>query len=407
MSSWCGSRVRADTGSNSSGADLASSAVRPARVSLVRNAVVRSSRTRFGNGGSGMLIKPSSLCRAIMQQTVTEEANNHSELAYYYPNPFWYHGDWVKSLILFFDGIAILVPTYMKDRVDDSDPAIVSGLRKHGLLHVIEPETTVDDAATYSLANSMTDIIASGVLDGITATNTAFHELSMSRLGFYGDEGLAQMILGELKSRNLARDTEDGVSIPMHPMVRSLILTLLAQIMRARKPIDGHQLSPVTDRPMLVNALDELLSSPMSGARDHVVSFDLATVGVDLGPVPIDEVLAFRKEHHKAYRRYRSTVRTFMAELSQMDPNERPLAFEDRQQKLDDLAADLRRVSHQAWKKPCALAMGLTGAYWTMTHGVDPIGAIVSAASAIAGFDKAPKNDAEAFSYLFQAAQKF
>jgi hypothetical protein len=38
------------------------------------------------------------------------------EIAFYYPNPVWYLGNWVKSLILFFDGIGLLVPTYMKDR---------------------------------------------------------------------------------------------------------------------------------------------------------------------------------------------------------------------------------------------------------------------------------------------------
>ena len=36
------------------------------------------------------------------------------KIAYYYPNPMWDHGDWVKNLILFFDGVALLVPEYMK-----------------------------------------------------------------------------------------------------------------------------------------------------------------------------------------------------------------------------------------------------------------------------------------------------
>jgi hypothetical protein len=30
------------------------------------------------------------------------------ELAFYYPNPMWHHGNWVKNLILFFDGVALL-----------------------------------------------------------------------------------------------------------------------------------------------------------------------------------------------------------------------------------------------------------------------------------------------------------
>jgi len=42
------------------------------------------------------------------------EATTPPEIAFYYPNPMWYSGDWVKSLILFFDGIGLLVPSYMK-----------------------------------------------------------------------------------------------------------------------------------------------------------------------------------------------------------------------------------------------------------------------------------------------------
>ena len=37
------------------------------------------------------------------------------ELAFYYPNPVWSDSDWVKNLVLFFDGIALLVPDYMRE----------------------------------------------------------------------------------------------------------------------------------------------------------------------------------------------------------------------------------------------------------------------------------------------------
>jgi hypothetical protein len=66
------------------------------------------------------------------------------EVAYYYPNPMWSHGDWVKSLIVFFDGVALLVPEYMKDKPELVDPAIVAGLNEHDLLHILQPEQVVD-----------------------------------------------------------------------------------------------------------------------------------------------------------------------------------------------------------------------------------------------------------------------
>src|SRR5260370_42642918 len=103
------------------------------------------------------------------------------ELAFYYPNPMWYSGDWVKNLILFFDGVALLVPKYMKNRREEIDPSIVTGLKEHGILYFIEPEKAVDKAASVKLAITLTDIITSGTLDSPTQEKTACQELSMSR----------------------------------------------------------------------------------------------------------------------------------------------------------------------------------------------------------------------------------
>jgi len=186
--------------------------------------------------------------------------SEQKELAFYYPNPMWHHSDWIKNLVLFFDGIALLVPNYMKELPEEIDAPIVAGLREHGLLEIIEPETAVDRAATEKLAMAMTDIISSGALDSLAKQQPAFLQLSNSRLGYYGDNGLYSMIFEELKARNLARDSEDGVSIPMNPMVRSLILVLLSQILRPYGEKIGAQLSPVTDSGRMVSALSELLS---------------------------------------------------------------------------------------------------------------------------------------------------
>ncbi len=149
------------------------------------------------------------------------------ELAFYYPGPVWHSGDWIKNLILFFDGIALLVPEYIHDKPDVVDPAIAAGLRNEGLLHILKPEEIVDTGATKKLADAMSGVIASGMLDQLAKAETQFHELSFSRLGGYGDANLATQILESLKKRGLARDSEDGVSIPMHPMVRALVLVLL------------------------------------------------------------------------------------------------------------------------------------------------------------------------------------
>jgi hypothetical protein len=56
-----------------------------------------------------------------MSDTAT---NGARELAFYYPNPIWSYGNWIKNLVLFFDGIALLVPDYMKERPEMQDRPI-------------------------------------------------------------------------------------------------------------------------------------------------------------------------------------------------------------------------------------------------------------------------------------------
>ena len=68
------------------------------------------------------------------------------EIAYYYPAPYWGCGDsgWMKSLLLFFDQLAILLPDYMYGRHVAEDPATVIPLEERGLLRVPEPKDWID-----------------------------------------------------------------------------------------------------------------------------------------------------------------------------------------------------------------------------------------------------------------------
>jgi hypothetical protein len=294
----------------------------------------------------------------------------------------------------------------MIDRLEMQDPAIIEGLREHDLLHVLEAEVMVDAAATETLATAMSDIISSGALDRLATEPTEFAELSYSRLGGLGDPGLADMIHAELKSRGLARDTEDGVSVPMHPMVRSLVLVLLSQILRPQGAQRGIELSPATDRPEIVGALREILSLPETPSAGHVVASDLKVVGVDLGPVPIDEVLSFRLEHLQQHKAYARAVRHFVRELSLLSSQDQAGALSERQEELTELAHALAIAASKAWKQPASFALSAAGAAWTFTTG-DPIGGLLAAGSAIAGFSSGASVEVGAYSYLFDARRRY
>ena len=328
------------------------------------------------------------------------------ELVYYYPDWIWHDSDWLKNLILFFDGVALLVPSYMGDRPAIVDLPIVTGLQEHGLLTILEPETVIDQNVTRALATAMVDILASGSLDDLATGQTEFHELSRSRLGYLGDPELAQMIYEELESRGLAKPSEDGVSIPMHPMVRSLILVLLAQLIRPMGDKLGIRLNPATDKPQIQIALTELLNLPTMASAGHVVSLDLRTVGVDVSDVPIDEILGFRADHINEYQKYARNLREFMREISQLPPENHGETLRDRQDDIEESARHLQRVANSAWPRRASFGLGISGAVWTVAGG-DPIAGAIAMAAGLVGFQGSPPAEVGAFSYLFSARRRF
>ena len=99
-------------------------------------------------------------------------------------------------------------------------------------------------------------------------------------MGGLGDPELAQMIFEELCRRGLAKQSEDGASIPLHPLVRNLFLVLLGQILREGGPGLGLELSPATDSPKIQAALVQLLGLPTpQPSAGRVVTVDLELVG--------------------------------------------------------------------------------------------------------------------------------
>ena len=70
------------------------------------------------------------------------------EFAFYYPGQYWSDPDWIKNLVCFFDGVAMLVPEYMPDVQSFDDYPLAASLKERGLLRIIRPEQVVDSAAT-------------------------------------------------------------------------------------------------------------------------------------------------------------------------------------------------------------------------------------------------------------------
>lgn len=217
-----------------------------------------------------------------------------SEVAYYYPEPFWLarEGGWVKSLLLFFDEIAILLPSYMRGRNVVADPTLAGPIEDRGLLRVLEPETFVDEEAATKLTAVVEALVEAGTFDGLPEIERPA-ELSMSRMGHH--HALGDEVLEKLVERGLAKASEDGVAIPMHPGVRSAYLLILAQLARETGERHGLDLHPVTNARGAGDSFRQLLELEPMPSRGQVVDLDLQAMGVDLNDIPLDEVLEFKR----------------------------------------------------------------------------------------------------------------
>lgn len=181
---------------------------------------------------------------------------------------------------------------------------------------------------------------------------------------------------------------------------------MLAQILRPKGRQLGLDLSPVTDRPELIQALSEFLTIAVPPSAGQVIALDLQTVGVDLSAVPIDEVLSFRSSNLDSHRAYIRAVRRFVRELSVMPEESRRLAMLDRGRELDDMASDLTRNARKAWRRAAAFALSIAGATWKMASG-DPLGALLGAGAALAGGVGGTGAETGAYSYLFAAHERY
>jgi hypothetical protein len=323
-------------------------------------------------------------------------------LAFYYPGWIWRDPTWLKNLLLFFDGVALLVPTYLRNRLDAADPALVEGLRQNDLLHVLEPESLMNQQAAEALTEHLADLLASGALDDLVHVGGPMAELSLSRLGYDADRGLAEMLLEELEQRGLAGKSQDGLSVPLHWALRNVILVLLSQILRPQGAAIGLDLSPTTDQPQLHAALNDLLKLPSLPSAGRVVSLDLEAVGVDLSAVPLEEILEFRDEHGIEYRTYARDLRATLHDLSTLPSSEHASLLDDRREAFSDASRALNVRARAWWHKPASLALGLGGAAWTLKTG-DPLGALVSATGAGLSAIPTPSTTVDAHSYLLQA----
>ncbi|WP_043472137.1 hypothetical protein [Kitasatospora sp. MBT66] len=314
------------------------------------------------------------------------------ELAHYYPGWIWDDAavGRMKSLLLYFDGFALLLPEHHFGTTVAREARLAGPLHDKGLLHNLEPDTWLDADSAMLVQEAAQNTRRSTVQEPLNAARTGDFSGSITADHFGPVEIRAPRIDELLQSGAVTRLRPDlgPDMVEMAPTAREAALMALALV--AQQRIADSRLHLVGD---LAEA---------NHATAFAVHRDLEDVGIDLSPVPLDEILDFKKRYGDDYKRYARELRVFVRALEGIDhPADRKQLLNDRKESLADQAAELRRT-RRAWGRPLAsLALAGAGAAWTL-HQPDLVGALLGLSQAASGFTTPPKQHTP-FTYLLEA----
>jgi hypothetical protein len=322
----------------------------------------------------------------------------------------------MKSLLLFFDHFALVLPQRLYRQVVSEDRILAKPLEEKGILLNFEPRSWLNESDSNRIVGSVFDAMA----DDLIFDGKAEKWLSRSTTHFGFDSSATLSLLAALRERGLASEKEEDTVIHMSPQVRLIILTQLANVFFQKSSDMGIDLSLISfDRTEARDLADERFATRKSQhpaskmvTRDTLefkaIWTDFQEVGVDLSAVPLDEILEFRLRHGPEYRAYirnlRSFARNFELSAEMWDYDEQ---FWERREELQDQAADLRRLSRQTFGRRAAILTVTAGALGSSFYYGDPVGAALSALAAAFSLPSFPDRTERPFAYLFAIKDEF
>lgn len=322
-------------------------------------------------------------------------AKKKPEFAHYYGDWIWAIDriDWVKSLLLFFDGIALALPPHTAEAAINQDPVLAQPLAEAGLLRNFPPELWLPslpegefDAPqegpgeeSFFAGNPMTlEALIADYDDSVRLTREAMDSLGR-KISVY---------VGEHNFNSLMRALTVGMT------TRFLV-----------EKIEDVSIQPVIDDDRSATFVESVIGSPAETSLPNIVVSDMEQVGLDLGAIPLNDILDFRRENGQLYRAYARELRQFVLSLSLLSEHERELAVAERRAELDDRAQELQRLGRSALGRPAVgLLLGVTGAAWTLVHGGDPVGGVLGLGAALGTWTRpGPGPVGAAYTYVFKA----
>jgi len=333
------------------------------------------------------------------------EKQGEKELVLYHPDYWFFDSDWAKNLLLFADGICLLIPSENQLNVVKKQEYFLRGCSDEGVIHILNAEEVITDIMTIKLRDTLETAISQGMFNDITQGATSL--ISLQRLGFESHYDSANWMYNALKKMNLVQKPKNNM-MEIDAKVYGFIISFLAHLISASKTNNGISMYPVTDRDSAIQDLRYLASfGNYNLSQPEVMMFDFQTVGVDLSGMPVDEIISYKKENSVLYQNYIKTARRFIREVYNTPEELRKEALNDREQEIAELAIELRRASRRAWSKPANFSLTVAGAAISLATSNPLPAAVLATAAAVSNlFDKPAPKEAGLYSYIFNLPRK-
>jgi len=317
-------------------------------------------------------------------------ARSQRRTAFFYDAPLSTPEDvaLLKSMLLFFDDIAVFSTPEHRSRAPAIDPHLSAPLAERGLLQFVDPR---------AVTSSHAEVIARAALHRAAmenaehwmaaATGGAWHievprlqgrfsssvPIKASELSASRDPGSLELFKLLAQEGLLFPDESTDEEWVVVPGLASVANSILAQAVRAAAGEQGRSIEPVATRRDEARVFAAVLEDAVDnvGAAD-VVTSDFSAVSFNLSGVGLDDILDFRARHRREFRAYVVALQALLA---------RPPASRhsvDRRAALADEADRLRELQLRRWTNlGSTVSLGIVGAAWTLATG-DLLGALIA-----------------------------
>lgn len=337
-----------------------------------------------------------------------------SRVAFHYPwPPIDGHliSAWLKTMSLFFDGVAVLAAPAEHDLLIAGQEETIYPLHDARLLHILDPDDIIDRSAARALIDFVlqlaTSIEEESIRSGRILEDLALLRDTWSRPRALDEQERAasRLVWKELQRRGLASDFRADDAIYVEPDKWRQILAFLAQAVKPAGRRIGLDLQPATDDKSMIDNFPVVRGRQRLSEGD-VVAFDIEQVALDMSNVPMSDLLEFREDHGSDYRAYARSIQRFALEVSELPSEDRTSAFLRRRDELADEADHLRNLARTWWRQPAAsVGLGLIGTGVSASIGQWAPAALALLTGIVGAQSKPPTSGM--YSYLFTAQRRF